>query len=683
MTDDYKKKLIDYLTGQLSIESQNPTDFDPYNETTTTDDYNGIDWEDVIVALRGKNSAIHGILEDENYDNYIMYGAYQEATNTNSKGFIIYMNENNKPFKIVLFNNVRGIQFLAFDKENSRVYGIVGDKSNYQGAEDNDAYFVYFNNLFLTYQDDYPPQQTYSYRIWNDGSKQFMARSVVKHPSNAYYLIYATVFTALLTPRVLELKINVGSSNELNSWSINDQYFGYAFYGWYNGDTPHFKLIINTDFAVPQLKLIQDNGSSVTETNLSCDTTLSKAQNFYIKDDYVAINENTIYFVYNSNVIANGTKTTQSGVYLYDGSTTIKTRYRTPATVTPEESGGYSNKNIPMLNIVKDGNTIYLLRYLSSEENNKTTIALVNLTKHPSPQESNFKQIGEGHCVFKVNIYNERAKLKRSYNLVSFVSFSGYTRDGLGSKDEDINGFCNIYSTIISSLGYTGYKYSNYNLFIPKYVNLYSNNKIVFSRNVYNTTLYLNTMTSSVEVPYNYLNNITIDKEQLLGETNYKLIEETNPISKNIYEVLHLNFFNEIDMIDEDTNKKNDNGATEINLAINYGTQTNYNNKKCLKYRINYEDNTNSVQSITWDSINDFNKTTFFTINVTKAIKNIEIISNDEYTTYLTINGDFEIGEIYSISQKVRIGEKPSQEQLQYNNEDLYYNNQPIMVYTQ
>jgi hypothetical protein len=152
-----------------------------------------------------------------------MYGAYQEATNTNSKGFIIYMNENNKPFKIVLFNNVRGIQFLAFDKENSRVYGIVGDKSNYQGAVDNDAYFVYFNNLFLTYQDDYPPQQTYSYRIWNDGSKQFMARSVVKHPSNAYYLIYATVFTALLTPRVLELKINVGSSNELNSWSINDQ----------------------------------------------------------------------------------------------------------------------------------------------------------------------------------------------------------------------------------------------------------------------------------------------------------------------------------------------------------------------------------------------------------------------------------------------------------------------------
>ena len=65
-----------------------------------------------------------------------------------------------------------------------------------------------------------------------------------------------------------------------------------------------------------------------------------------------------------------------------------------------------------------------------------------------------------------------------------------------------------------------------------------------------------------------------------------------------------------------------------------------------------------------------------------KPITNIDIISYDENTIYLTINEDFMLGNYYSINQKVRVGEKPTTQQLFYNNEEVLYNNEEIMVYT-
>ncbi len=280
-------------------------------------------------------------------------------------------------------------------------------------------------------------------------------------------------------------------------------------------------------------------------------------------------------------------------------------------------------------------------------------------------------------------MYNFRTILRRNYNLLYFENYSGYIREGLGDYQNPINGFSNQVGRIKQRIGYTGYPYSYYNVLVPRYVNLYyAGVALMFSRNVYNITRFNNTTTASVEVPSNYLNNYPIGREKLFGNTGYELVRANELISKNQYEVLHLNFLNTINVIDEDTNTMYEMGAIKTNEGITTGTQASYNNSKCTKYRINYEDNTTLVNTITWRNINDLVKQTYFVISVNKAIKNIDLISNDESTIYLTINGSFEIGEYYTINQKVRIGNKPQQQNLVYNAENVLYNGEQVKVYT-
>ena len=80
MTEDYKKSLIDYVSGLLKIEAERPTDFDPGEIAGTgVEDYTSVRWSTILSAFDGKSISINGILESEYYDNYIMYGGYQTS----------------------------------------------------------------------------------------------------------------------------------------------------------------------------------------------------------------------------------------------------------------------------------------------------------------------------------------------------------------------------------------------------------------------------------------------------------------------------------------------------------------------------------------------------------------------------------------------------------------------------
>lgn len=652
MTGDYKKSLIEYLTGLLNIEQEQPTDFDP-NELAGTGekDYSGNEWQFVIDALDGKTVAINGILENENYDNYIMYGGYQTGDTGNSNGFLIYINEYGIPTKIRLLENARGFQYLKFDEVNNRVYGVYGDRATNSLATDNDAYFVYYNNLFLTESDDNPPNLTYSYKIHEDsGSNYFMVRDIIKHPESSFYLIYSTNFNNLSNTTVTELRINVGQANEMKTWEVSNNYVGYAFYGWYSGDTPHFKIILYDTGTPKMYRLGTNSGDTVNITNLTCDTTLDRRQNAYVKDDYISVNEDTIFFVYNATFDSEGVQYRQSCLYKYDGSTEIKTIYKTDAI----EYETYHN--IPILNILRDINTIYCIRAISSEENNATYIKVVNISEHDIPQESDFVDLGTGSYIYRFNMYNFRSILKRNYNIIYFNCYTGYMREGLGNYTGAVNGFSSQNGFVKQRIGYTGYPYSYYNVLVPRYANLYyAGVALLFSRNVYNITKFNNTTTASVEVPAKYLNNYQIGREKLFGTTGYELVRGNKLISKNEYEVLHINFLNTINIIDEDTSNTYEIGAIKLNNGITTGTQQSYEDTRGIKYRINYTDGTSVIGNTVWTNIDDTHKETSFSIYVDKSIKNIDLISSDSSTIYLTITGTFIIDKNYMIKQKVRI----------------------------
>ena len=206
-----------------------------------------------------------------------------------------------------------------------------------------------------------------------------------------------------------------------------------------------------------------------------------------------------------------------------------------------------------------------------------------------------------------------------------------------------------------NSLNYNGEPYIDYNSMLSKQAEIYSNNSLVFARNLYNKTINENITNSTVVVPNSYLNNINLDSQNLFSETNLELVKNNNTITKNIYETLYLNFINAINVINEDTKVIYSNTASYINKNINTGTQNNCESSAIEKIRINYQ-SSSVVKNITWTKIDDVHKQTDFALKINEPIINIDFISNDELKTYITIDtSSLEVGNTYKITQKLRI----------------------------
>lgn len=678
MTDDYKKTLIEYVTGLLNEEEPKYTDFNIQNINSI--EYNSEVWDEYASAFRLQSAAINGILENEKYENFIMYGGYQEQENEDAKGFLLYINKYGTPFKLIRLST-RGILYLDFDEDANRVYGVVGDRATYQAASTNNMYFVYFNNLFLTTTEDYKPMQTYSYKIFT-GTKA--VDKIVKDPSGSNYLIFTRQYNGLQNIDVFELKINVGQANELTRWQAYDSsnvYLLLGLYGWYESSNPHFKMV-TTKVTGQNLTIIQNNGTSLTYTNITPDVSLNQKQQLYTHPQWISINENNIYFILLENWVSNNISNRQARLMYYNG-TNITNIYKTDTTQnTPDPDQSYPIKNVPMLNILKDtDNTLYLFEYKSDEDENYTKTYLCNLTKDTELER--WQLISTNEYVYRTNIFNQRAVLRRNYNIVNLFTFSGYFKTNLGNSTGTINGYELNIQNLAPMNGYIGDEYINNDSLVPSYVDLFNNSSLLFSRNIYNISKQNNMTMSSVEIPNSYLNDYTITKNDLVSKTNLNIVEDTTEWSKNIYEVVDLNFLNTISVIDEDTNTPYLESAIKVNDATTDGGDTNYQNTPCNKYRINYLDGTTSIGALVWNSINNYNKKTQITFYVDKEINSIDLISNDETTIYLTIPIEATIGSYYTINQKVRTGDKPTPVQLQYNNEDINYNNQPVMVYVE
>jgi hypothetical protein len=162
---------------------------------------------------------------------------------------------------------------------------------------------------------------------------------------------------------------------------------------------------------------------------------------------------------------------------------------------------------------------------------------------------------------------------------------------------------------------------------------------------------------SSVEIPNTYLNDTNITQNDLISETNLELVNDTTNWTKNIYEVVDVNFLNTIRVIDEDTGTEYIDSAIKLNNATVDGGETNYQNTPCNKYRINYLDGTTSTDNLFWNTIDDTHKETQITLFVDAPMLSIDLISNDESVIYLHIPIEAEVGKYYTINQKVRIGE--------------------------
>lgn len=650
MTDDYKEQLLNYVTGKI-----NPTQSEEkpvfINQPTAENDYYNL----VRNVLDG--FSILGTLQFSNNNNIIVYGNYND--NGTDRGAILIFSQSFYLIQMITtydtgtkFNK---FEFLKVDEDNL-VYGVDNQKT----SNANRYRFIMLNNISsknnegnyeVKLRKSYYFPSSYNTVTFGLYSEENVEERLQKKPNESSYLFVGRKNTNLF---IIKLDINVGSENEWNSYTETQNSFGAlvsCYLNWTNenltlkiggrdttnGNNYYTEMLFNGSTITRTLKINSNHVISVAILN-SQDTYIATTN--YNEDNVVG----SIYKVdYTNNTLLNIYNEEKYAYYL------------NPSILFKIVNG------ILFIATLWYNETLQLDGYVGLLANEQVYLTSIGTTSSSYIENSFF-------VINNFNLYN-LIFLKRNTATIKAIDYN------------------------LSN--YNGESYIDYNSILPKKVQIYNNRpnivstdfnniyELIFARNLYNKTQSDNRTISTVEIPNTMLNNINLNKNKLIGVTNLDLVVDNNTITKNIYETLYLNYINIINVLDEDTNTPYINSAIKVNNSINIGTQTSYENSACTKYRINYTDTTTQINNLEWLPINKYNKTTQITFYADKNITSVDLISEDETTVYLSIPVEVEIGKTYTIKQKVRTGDKLTPVQLQYNNENVNYNNEPVMVYVE
>lgn len=193
---------------------------------------------------------------------------------------------------------------------------------------------------------------------------------------------------------------------------------------------------------------------------------------------------------------------------------------------------------------------------------------------------------------------------------------------------------------------------SNASLIPAKATILDNNNSEIFNRNLYNLSNYSNRYIATLQIPNYFLNNETLKTANLYSKNNNLMCTDTINTTKNIYEELYINFINQFDIVDKDNNIQNISAASSL-----VSSMFNYSNDAYIsKFRINYNDQTTSIKTLSNNGITNYKTTLYLGIYVNKKIDSINILSQNENINYLTIDcSSLETGKYYLITEDLRI----------------------------
>lgn len=658
MTNDYRNMLLNYITQDFTPGI--PTTEELYHSTEEIERSkyapflpNG--WYDF---------RLHGILKSKTSDKVIIYGGYVEQGGTytaNSKGMIIIADQDLNPiqtiYKFASGTDLRPIQcmyqeedgeFIAID--STILYNPASaTQTVLQALVSNEKRVIMLNDISIAVDEEYQVNLRKSYAL-TGAYTDFICKNIYKNPNSSHYLftgIRIVYDSNKYQPdgcRAIELKINVGSANE---WGVADtqdnNLYGGCFAYFDNEDVVHWKMLITSTLggdANSGIFVWSGSGTTTISTTIIHGYTTYRP---YIDSDYFPnqvafINENKAYYVMNNQRwgVSGVAAAKYIGLFEVDLSTNlIYQKYL-------KYLGDYDFARLDQMQLQVVNGELYIF-YMDNVDNE-------NYTANYYEQRFN----GEWNPI----LVGEEKPYRRDYR----TTYVSQTFNVLNLYLLPINYFNSLWymeviTEVYNQANYNGEAYTNYNSLIAKYGNIYSDNKLVFSRNLHNLSITNNYTIASVEVPNTYLNGINLNPKDLVGETNGVLVVDGNTITKNIYEVLYLNYINTISVKDNNENILEDTGRY-INTNINIGTQSNYENTRCSKVRLNYSDSTTKVFPITWITQGipgNRVKKAEFTIYVEKPLNSIDFISNDEETIYITITEYLRHGLYYTIKQYLKI----------------------------
>ena len=649
MTEEYKKNLIDYITNNLQETSPSSSEIIKEFSEIQRDK-----WVNYIPDY-WLNFRYEGMIgANENTSSLsVLYGGFVDKNN-NVRGIITLVNENFEPVKTFYeFSNGTSLRYIQYMKqeEDGTFYYIDDEVYSYnqrQQVMTSQKRFVMVNNFTIKTDssNDYKLFFRTSYII-PDAYKNFYCHNMFKDPEASHYIFFGgsvdttSINYSFRKLTIFGLKINVGEPNEWTSYvNQKSQSLFASAYAQFNSDSEvKFKCVytpnLNNNYT---LKYISKDYTGSTSDNIL--TTFNDYKPYIDegiqKKQSVFTSAEEVYFVQNNQNWGNTGVIRQKyiGLYKYEFDTSTLT------TIFEKYLGDYD----------------YTYQEYIMIDNNLTDIYIEYINNYDRPNNTADYYIqrynGQWNPILiaeqKLFVYDRRSfYAKNNYNLIQLYSY--------GINPQQINWFYSIVKEDYNITNYNGDPYVNSNVLSPEKVELYSNNKLVFARNLYNITKQNNQTMSSVEIPETYLNDISITNNNLISKTNVELNNNLTQWNKNIYEVVDLNFINTITIIDEDTDISYLNGAIKLNNAINDGGNINYLNTPCNKYRINYLDGTTLVNSIGWTSIDDTHKETSITVYINKPVISVDFISYDETTVYLNIPLNVTVGKYYTINQKIKV----------------------------
>lgn len=615
MTEDFKNKILKYLTGNIQSQSgSNEPQFQAV-ETITNNLYQYmIDNFDTGGTL----PYIIDIIKGNQNDNYLCYGQ------GDGFGFIIILDSG---FQVVdgtkeYTSGTTMYQFLKLNQApNGTFYGIDKNGNNYR--------FIMLNNMLskTPTQTSYRYVMQKTYNITSNYPSNFYLEGMIKNPNGGEYLFYGyRLVSGNYKPLAIEYTINVGMANEWvqYNYSTSDSNSYYVTGGWASWDTEsnlNFKLIGNINTATNTLIYI----FKMSGTGILVDQT------------------------YNTNIDT-------SGIGQFDS-------LQMKSVILSEVNAyviAYVNSSNPKVYIFRINNGIYKLYESSTASGVLGQFVTFGISTDyintffwyllPSGSYYDFY----GGLIIGDNVYQTLITNTDVYPLNMQVSFNQYNLYSFNLQSA--NTLYNV-PFVFNQFNYNGLEYEGINCLVPNNGILYDDNdKIIFARNLYNLNVNGATTISTVEIPNTFLNDVTIENKSLFSHTNVEITTDSTQLTKNLYEVVDINFFNTLVM--KNSNNPNNEiinniGASRLNTSMS--GILDYNNAIANKIRINYQDGTSLIQKIGTPTIANGVATYTISIYVPKAITNIEIISNDETTVYQTITGTFNINKYYTLTQDVRV----------------------------
>lgn len=646
MTEQFKQTLFDYLTGKLNLlQGANEEIFKEINVLPFSD------WPyDDILPSWWNSFRYEGLIQPQNSELIVLYGGYKTEDNV-PRGIITILDNSFKPIKTFFqFDSGAYLDYImCMIQEDDGTFTMTTCPDFPRDEEwsftSSTKKFIMVNNFTQQVNNDYVLTMNKSYDIPYHNN---YVRKMFKDPNSSHYVLICSFLRDQNSPdydktRIIEVKINVGSSNEWSYTDTDDNWILGDSYVEFDSSSNSFVELILTR------SLNNDNRIGLWTKGFSdSGYTFSTVHTFPYKpyidsveynNQSTFLNKNELYFVQNNQRWGNTGRVVSKyiGLYYYN----IQTKEFKE--VYEHYLGDYDYCNLEAIYIISLNNKLYIEFNNNIDTSNETANyyfqRLENDIWNPISVSENQPFVCNRRAIF----------ISNQFNLLNWFSYQT-------NPQSQYWYLLNIKENYSESK-YNGYPYINIDSMIADNAEIYSNGSLVFARDLYNKSLNGNTTVATVEVPNNYLNDINITSKNLLSETNLTMIEDTNVTQKNIYETLFINFINTLLIADRNnaTQVLNQQASTYLNTQIN-DSDGYFNAQIYPKVVITYQDNSTKEIAFEYQNIENTSADIVFALYVDQPIQSAEIASNDKTAIYQTINlSNLEQDKYYVIRQNLKV----------------------------